>query len=165
MKKTFTKIFSICLAVVMMLCAFSAQAASKIDYDAALKAARKCVPSGSKVVDYEWDKEDNEWDFEFVTKDKKRDYDVKVNGTSGKVKEADMEVRHVKKTKTYKISKKKAQSIVKKYFKNVTIKSTKKATDDGCKVYKVRFTTPKYKGKAHVHGKTGKVIEWEKDFY
>ena len=164
MKKRFiSRAVAVCLMLSCLLGSFTVYAAN-VSEEEALKAAQKAVSSKAVLIDSDWDKDDTEWEFEFRTKDKKTEYDVTVNGKTGKVRQVEMEKKGVKAAKKYSVSKKAAKKAVTKAFEGSKITKVKKKTDDGSKVYSISFKTSAFKGCAKVHGKSGKVIEWKKKF-
>ena len=83
---------------------------------------------------------------------------------SGTVKEVEKKRKHFCKATRYAVSGKDTGKTVKRSFKNVEIVKVKKKTEDGCKMYIVTFNTPGYRGRAKIHGVTGRIIQWEKRF-
>ena len=150
------------LLILVLVLTMSAAASASVSKEAALEAAKKVIPASCKLKKAELDKEDREWEFEFLSRNKKTKYEVTVHTETGAVKEAEMERRYDNGGRSVKISSKKAKKAVKKLFGKIRITSAKKRKDDGKYVFKIRFTAKGYKGKAEVNAATGKVIEWTK---
>ena len=153
-----------CIIMMLVLCCIPVYAAPAVSKKEALKIARRYIPSGSKLTESEWEKSSSDWEFEFLTKNRKIKYEVAVDGISGKLLELEKEYRCFSRTYQYSVSKKAAKKIILKSFKDAKIAKIVKKTWKGTRVYKITFTTPTYRATAVVHGGTGKIIEWEKKF-
>ena len=154
------KLVQILTGMIAAILLFGMNAFAQTGKEAALAAAKKEVPSGYKLKDSDHDTEDHQWEFEFLSKNKKTSYEVTVHDTTGKVLKTEMEKRYDNGGKKVVLSKSKAKKTVRKVFKGAKIKSVKKKKDDGRYTYKVKFTYKKASGKAEVNAQTGKVIEW-----
>lgn len=152
------------LIMVLLLGSVPVSAAPAISKKDALKIAGKYVPSGSKLKESDWDEDSSDWDFDFLTKNKKAKYELTIDGNTGKLLEIEKEDRSFPSAGSYSVSKKAAKKKVLKTFKNAKIVKVRKTKEKGAKVYKITFTTSSYRGSAVVHGRTGKIIEWEKKF-
>lgn len=159
-----TRIAALILAVILVLGCADALAAGRVSRQTALKTAKKHVPSTAKLTDSEWDKEDGEWEFKFITANRKKAYEVIIDGKTGRLKEIEMKVLNVPKAKKYAVTKKAAEKAVLKAFKSAKDLSIRKRKDDGSRIYEVTFKTSKYRCEVKVHGETGKIIEWEKKY-
>ena len=157
-------VFCFLLCFLVSGCIITANAASRVPKKEALKLAKKYVPSKYKLTESEWDQKDSGWEFEFMTCKKDVEYEVLVDGQTGTVKEVEKKRKHFCKATRYAVSGKDAGKKVKRSFKNVEIVKVKKKTEDGCKMYIVSFNTPEFRGRAKIHGVTGKIIQWEKRF-
>ena len=152
------------LILVLLLGCVPVSAAPAISKNKALKIAGKYVPSGSKLKEIDWDEDSTDWELDFLTKNRKTKYELEIDGKTGKLLEIEKESRSFPAAGSYKVSKKAAKKKVLKTFKNAKIVKVRKAKKRGAKVYKITFTSSSYRGRAVVHGRTGKIIEWEKKF-
>ena len=85
-------------------------------------------------------------------------------GGSGSLHEVEKECRCFPRACRYSVSKKEAKKKVLKTFKSAAIVKITKKTWKHARVYKITFTTPTYRAAAVVHGRSGKIIAWEKNF-
>ena len=152
------------LTLLLLLDSTSVFAAPVVPKKEALKIARRYVPSGSKLTESEWEKGSSNWEFDFLTKNRKVKYEVAIDGTSGKLLEVEKECRCFPRACRYTVSKKSAKKKVLKTFKGAKIVKIAKKTRKCARVYKITFTTPTYRAAAVVHGRSGKIIAWEKKF-
>ena len=164
MKRCFGKSLLYILFLILLLGFIPVYAAPAVSKKEALKIARRYVLSGSKLSESEWEKDSSNWEFDFLTKNRKVKYEVAVDGTSGKLLEVEKECRCFPRACCYSVSKKAAKKKVLKTFKSAAIVKITKKTWKGAKVYKITFTTPTYRATAVIHGRSGKIIAWEKKF-
>ena len=163
-QNNFFRVLTVILIAVLMLGCMSAPAYAAVTKKEAQKIARQYVPAKSKLVETEWSKKSKTWEFEFLTQNKKQEYEVTVAKATGKVKKVEMELRNVRKATKYSIKKAAAKEALLAAFPDAANITIKKVTDEGSKIYKITFTTSEYKGEVKVHGETGKIIEWEKKY-
>ena len=145
-----------------LLLSMSVVSLAQVSERAALQAAKKEIPKSCTLQKSEHDGEDGEWEFDFLTRNRKTEYEVTVNADTGAVRKVEMEQRGDRGGKKVKITVKKAKKAVKKLFGVIRITSAKKKKDDGRYIFRIRFTADGYTGEAEVNAATGKVIEWTK---
>ena len=124
------------------------------------KIARERVPSSYKLNEEKYEAGEQEWEFEFYSKDKKTEYEVHIDVHTGKVKKKDMEKRFEKGGRCVRISPGCAKKAVRKKFKGCKVKSVKKKKEDGRYFYKVKFRWKGNSGEAKVSTGTGRLIGW-----
>lgn len=162
--KNRTHVSALLILAVTCILSFGISAFANVTGDQALAIAQKLVPSCCKVTEVSHHEKDLEWECEFLTKNKKAEYEVVIDETTGKVKKLEMELRHDKGGCRVKISKCKAKKAVLKKFRNAVITRVKKCKDDGFYIYRVWFKGEGYTADAEVNAKTGKVNEWTLKF-
>ncbi len=150
---------SLILTLIMCLPAFAAVSKAQ-----AMKTAKKMVPASCRCTEAEHEKDDREWEFEYLSKDRKTKYEVHVDDTTGKVTELEMEKVNKGCACSYRISAAKANKAVLKIMKGAKITGTRKKRS-GCRcTYRISFKSKWYTGYAVVNARTGKVIRWEKHY-
>ena len=159
-KRTRFKMGHAMLLAAVCLLIFSMSVFADVTKEEARKTARKKVPSSYKLNEEKYEAEDQEWEFEFYSKDKKTEYEVHIDVHTGKVKKKDMEKRFEKGGRCVRISSKCAKKVVRKKFKGCKIKSVKKKKEDGRYFYKVKFRWKGHSGEAKVSTGTGRLIGW-----
>lgn len=158
--KRITRVSALLLLAIMSMLSFGINAFANVTQDQALAIAQKLVPGCCKVTEVSRHEKDLEWECEFLTKNKKAEYEVVVDETTGKVKKLEMEMKHDKGGCRVSINKCKAKKSVLKKFQNAVITKVKKCKDDGFYIYRVWFHGDGYTADAEVNAKTGKVNEW-----
>ena len=152
------------LLFAMVLMTFHISAFADLTKAEALGIARQAVPSGCKVTEVSYDKKDKDWECEFLTKNKKIEYEIKVDGVTGKITKKEMEKQCDKGGCCVRISKKRARNAVAKLFRDAVITKVWKCKDDGFYIYRVLFHGDGYRCNAEVNASTGVVNEWTKYF-
>ena len=151
---------------VICLMAFGISAMADLTKAEILTIARAEVPSGCRLTEASYDKKEKVWECEYLTRNKKIEYEITVEAVSGKVKKKEMENKCNKGAKCdcKSVSKKKVRASVRKLFEDAAITKVKKCRDDGFWIYRVWFHGDGYRGNAEVNAATGVVIEWTKFF-
>lgn len=149
---------------VLFLLMFPAGVFANVTKEEALSTAKAKVPSGCAVTEVSFNKKAGTWECEFLSKDKKKEYEVVVEAASGKVLKLEMEKVYDKGGKSVCITASKAKKAVLKRFKGVTVTRVRKAKDDGRYIFRVWFKSAAFHGDAEVNAKTGVVNEWRKFF-
>ena len=164
MKKN--RLISALMLFVICLLSFGISAVADLTKAEILAIAKAEVPSGCRMTEADYDKENKEWECEYLTRNKKKEYEIIVDAVSGRVKRKEMENKYDKGAKCgcKSVSKKKVRASVKKLFEDAVITKVKKCKDDGYWIYRVWFHGDGYRANAEVNAATGKVIEWTKYF-
>lgn len=160
---TLFRVFVWMLAIMLALGCVNALAAS-ITQKEALKIAKKALPVKAKLVETEWDQKDREWEFEFLTENQKTEYEITVSKDTGKVTEIEMEKKNVRKAQQYSVKRSEAKKAVLAAFPGARNLKAEKVTDNGSRIFRITFVTEAFRGKAKVHGESGKIIAWEKNY-
>lgn len=153
------------LAMVMTMSA-SVFAASVNSGSDALKVAlknAKLKKSQVKLIEYDYDDEDNSYEVEFVKKSNNAEYSYEIS-KSGKIREKSVDYRYTRNSSKKKIGKTAARKKVAK-FSGISLKTVKNGTcyyeyDDGKGVYEIKFTKGSRIYEYDVLAPTGKIIEY-----
>ena len=130
----------------------------------ALKNA-KLKKSQVKLIETDYEKDDNAYEVEFTKKKNGAEYDYEINADTGKVVKKSIEYRYKRNSSHKKIGKTAARKKVAKYS-GISYKVIKTGTcyyeyDDGKGIYEIRFTKGSRIYECEVLAPTGKVIEYE----
>lgn len=168
MKKRTNTVIALLTALVMVMtmsaAVFAASVSSSSDaLKAALKNA-KLKKSQVKLIETDYDDEDNVYEVEFVKKSNGAEYSYEINAGSGKVVEKSVDYRYKRNTSHKKIGKTAARKKVAK-FSGISYKTVKSGTcyyeyDDGKGVYEIKFTKGSRIYEYDVLAPTGKIIEY-----
>jgi len=167
MKKRLSKVVALFAALAMvMTMSVSVFAASITSTDALNAALKNCKlkKSNVKLIEIDYENDDNMYEVEFTKKKNGAEYSFEINADSGKVMEKSVEYRVKRNTSHKKIGKTAARKKVAKFL-GISYKTVKAGTcyyeyDDGKGVYEVRFTKGSRNYECEVLAPTGKILEY-----
>lgn len=168
MKKRINMVVALFTALVMVMTMSAAVFAASVNSSSdALKLAlknAKLKKSQVKLVETDYDYEDNAYEVEFVKKKNGAEYSYEINAGTGKIVEKSVEYRYNWNSSHKKIGKTAARKKVAK-FSGISYKTVKAGTcyyeyDDGQGIYEVKFTKGNRMYEYDVLAPTGKVIEY-----
>ena len=153
------------LAMVMTMSA-SAFAASITGTDARNAALKNCKLKKSqvKLIEVDYDDDDNMYEVEFTKKTNGAEYSFEITADPGKIQEKSVEYRYKRNHSHKKIGKTAARKKVAKFL-GIKYSTVKNGTcyyeyDDGKGIYEVRFTKGSRIYECEVLAPTGKMLEY-----
>ena len=156
------------LLLCSLILAFGLTASADLTREQALNVARKQVPSSYRLTRADHEAEDMEWEFDFLSKNSRIQFEVTVNEHTSKVIEVERTNLFDLGGRSVDITPAKAKKAVKAKFKKARITAVRIDTDtepDGKRyVYEVKFRIGSTRGEADVNAQTGKLIKWTLDF-
>ena len=155
---------SVLSMTLLFLLIFQVSAFASVTKEEALNTAKELVPADCKATEVSCNKKTHVWECEFLTKNKRIEYEVEVDEITGKVKKLEREKIFDKGGKYVRITKAKAKKAVLKLFPDVVITKVKKAKDGGKYIYRVWLTGDGFRGDAEVNAQTAAINEWTKFF-
>lgn len=148
----------LCILIAMAVIVTPVIASNKnLTLEQAKSIAQKYIPSGSTFIKSEND--DNEYELKYYNEAKKEKYEVEINKLTQKISSYKSQMINDNGSNNVKLSEKDAEKVILNKFSDSSVSSVKLDTDDGFKVYEIKFNTKNYYGKAEVNPENGSILE------
>lgn len=160
MTKIGKKRWALAAAVVVVLAALVAggsAVASAADRNEAKQTAMAYVPSDAVLTEQE--KEEETYEFTFLSADGLTEYEVEVSRSSGNVTEVKTSLVSGVGAESVTLTEEEVEAIVLENWTEASMTSLQLVTSDGLYLYDVSFEADDYYGSAEIQAETGEILE------
>ena len=138
--------------------AFAATAgASAVQLEKAKRTAQGMVPEGATLVEAKRD--DDAYEVKFRDGETGETFEVEIRRADGTVKKVESEARDDEGSASVELTEAEIRELVLAQYPGATVESVTLETDDGLKVYEVRFRGEELRGTIALNPETGRVLE------